>query len=76
MITISYQTFGNKEKGVQLRLRLYQSGETKFINVTKLLKGAIQRKHWNQKKIATAYIPTAFIEPFDENLENILLENR
>lgn len=36
MITINYQTFGNK--GFQLRLRLDQSGETKFINVTKLLK--------------------------------------
>ena len=47
MITINYQTFGNK--GFQLRLRLYQSGETKFINVTKLLKGAIQKRHWNQR---------------------------
>ena len=35
MITINYQTFGNK--GFQLRLRLYRNGETKFINVTKLL---------------------------------------
>lgn len=48
MITINYQTFGNK--GFQLRLRLDQSGETKFINVTKLLKGAIQKRHWNQRK--------------------------
>ena len=48
MITINYQMFGTK--GFQLRLRLYQDGETKFINVTKMLKGAIQKKHWNQKK--------------------------
>ncbi|ROS86015.1 hypothetical protein EEL39_14835 [Muribaculaceae bacterium Isolate-080 (Janvier)] len=48
MITINYQMFGNK--GFQLRLRLYQDGETKFINVTKLLKGSIQKRHWNQKK--------------------------
>lgn len=37
MITINYQRFGTK--GFQLRLRLYQDGETRFINVTKLLKG-------------------------------------
>lgn len=48
MITINYQQFGTK--GFQLRLRLYQDGETKYINVTKLLKGAIQKKHWNQRK--------------------------
>lgn len=48
MITINYQMFGNN--GFQLRLRLYQDGETKFINVTKRLKGSIQKRHWNQKK--------------------------
>ena len=48
MVTLNNQTFGNN--GFQLRLRLYQDGETKYINVTKILKGAIQRKHWNQKK--------------------------
>ena len=48
MITINYQAFGNK--GFLLRLRLYQEGETKFINVTKLLKGTIREKHWNQKR--------------------------
>ncbi len=40
MITINYQMFGNK--GFQLRLRLYQDGETKFINVTKLLKFGVK----------------------------------
>lgn len=48
MITINYQTFGTK--GFQLRLRLYQNGETRFVNVTKLLKGSIQKRHWNQRK--------------------------
>lgn len=48
MITFNYQMFGNK--GFQLRLRLYLDGETKFINVTKMLKGSIQKRHWNQKK--------------------------
>lgn len=71
MITISYQTFGNKEKGFQLRLRLYQSGETKFINVTKLLKGAIQKKHWNQKK--QLFIPSC---PFSDENNAILVQFR
>lgn len=61
MITINYQMFGNK--GFQLRLRLYQDGETKFINVTKRLKGPIQKRHWNQKK--QSFTPSC---PFyDEN---------
>ncbi len=42
MITINYQMFGTK--GFQLRLRLYQDGETKFINVTKMLKGGVKPK--------------------------------
>lgn len=48
MININYQAFGNK--GFQLRLRLYQDGETKYICVNKMLKGQIQKRHWNQKK--------------------------
>lgn len=48
MIRINYQAFGTK--GFQLRLRLYQDGETRFINVTRMLKGAIKKRHWNQKK--------------------------
>ena len=55
MITINYQMFGNK--GFQLRLRLYQSGETKFINVTKIVKLAhirmdfrgIMQSAWTRK---------------------------
>lgn len=48
MVKINYQAFGNK--GFQLRLRFYQDGETRYINVTKLLKGNVLKKHWNQKK--------------------------
>lgn len=67
MITINYQMFGTK--GFQLRLRLYQSGETKFINVTKMLKGSIQRKHWNQKK--QLFIPSC---PFSSENNAILVQ--
>lgn len=69
MITINYQMFGNK--GFQLRLRLYQSGETKFINVTKMLKGSIQRRHWNQKK--QLFIPSC---PFSDENNSILVQFR
>lgn len=69
MITINYQAFGNK--GFQLRLRLYQNGETRFINVTKMLKGDIQKKHWNQKK--QRFIPSC---PFSEENNNILVQFR
>lgn len=48
MITINYQTFGKGR--FQLRLRLYQSGETSYVNVTKRLRGDIKPKHWNVKK--------------------------
>lgn len=69
MITINYQRFGNK--GFQLRLRLYQDGETKFINVTKLLKGAIQKKHWNQQK--QLFVPSC---PFSAENNYILVQFR
>lgn len=69
MITINYQRFGTK--GFQLRLRLYQDGETKFINVTKLLKGAIQKKHWNQQK--QLFIPSC---PFSNENNAILVQFR
>ena len=58
-------------KGFQLRLRLYQDGETKFINVTKMLKGAIQKKHWNQKK--QLFIPSC---PFSDENNAILVQFR
>ena len=69
MITINYQMFGNK--GFQLRLRLYQDGETKFINVTKMLKGSIQKRHWNQKK--QLFIPSC---PFSDENNAILVQFR
>lgn len=69
MITINYQMFGNK--GFQLRLRLYQDGETKFINVTKLLKGSIQKRYWNQKK--QLFIPSC---PFSDENNSILVQFR
>lgn len=69
MITINYQSV--KTKGFQLRLRLYQAGETRFINVTKMLKGAIQQKHWNQKK--QLFIPSC---PFSEENNAILVQFR
>lgn len=67
MISINYQSFGTK--GFQLRLRLYQDGETKYINVTKLLKGSIQKKHWNQRK--QQFIPSC---PYSEENNAILVQ--
>ena len=48
MITLNYQTFG--KSGFQLRLRLYLNGETKFVNVTRNLKGTIKKAHIINKK--------------------------
>ena len=48
MININYQTYGSS--GLNVRLRLYQNGETKFVNVNKLLIGNLMKKHWNPKK--------------------------
>ena len=67
MVTVNYQSFGTQ--GFQLRLRLYKSGETKFIGVTKLLQGAIQKKHWNQKK--QRFIPSC---PFSDENNKILVQ--
>lgn len=69
MITINYQAFGNTH--FQLRLRFYQAGETRFLNVTKLLKGSIQNKHWNQKK--QLFIPST---PFSEENNSLLVQLR
>lgn len=55
MVTVNYQTFG--QKGFNLRLRIYGGGETKYINVTKLLRGALQKRHWNKKR--QMFIPSA-----------------
>lgn len=69
MITVNYQTFG--AEGFQLRLRLYQSGETKYINVTKLLKGAIKKQHWNQRK--QRFLPSC---PYSVENNDILVKFR
>lgn len=66
MLNINYQTFGNS--GFQLRLRLYKDKETKYINVTKMLVGDIQKKHWNSRK--QYFIPSC---PFaDKNNETLI----
>lgn len=67
MITVNYQAFGTK--GFQLRLRLYQDGETKYINVTRMLKGAIKKQHWNQRK--QLFTPSC---PFSEENNAILVQ--
>lgn len=69
MVTINYQSFGNK--GFQLRLRLYQEGETRYINVTKMLKGKIQSRHWNPKK--QQFIPSC---PYAQENNDILVRFR
>ena len=48
MISINYQSYGSK--GLNLRLRVYQEGETKYVSVNRLLKGNLLKRHWNQKK--------------------------
>ena len=48
MVTINYQKYGDCP--FQLRLRLYQEGEVRYISVTKYLMGDIKKHHWNQKK--------------------------
>lgn len=66
MITINYQAYGT---GFNLRLRLYQNGETKFVNVNKLLQGKLLKRHWNQRK--QALIPSA---PFSKENNEILVK--
>ena len=48
MITTNYQTYGTS--GFNLRLRVYQDGETRYVTVNKLLQGQLSKRHWNQKK--------------------------
>lgn len=69
MISINYQRFGAPGSPFQLRLRFYKEGETKFINVTKLLSGNIKRQHWSQKK--QCFTPSC---PFVEENNAILTQ--
>ena len=55
MININYQTYGSS--GLNVRLRLYQNGETKFVNVNKLLIGNLMKKHWNPMEKPSAFDP-------------------
>lgn len=55
MITTNYQTYGTS--GFNLRLRIYQDGETRYVNVNKLLQGQLYKRHWNPKK--QLFIPSA-----------------
>lgn len=67
MISINYQSFGTT--GFNLRLRVYRDGETKYVNVNKLLQGKLSKRHWNQKK--QLFIPSA---PFSEENNEILVK--
>lgn len=64
MISVNYQTFG---KGFYLRLRLYQSGEVRYVNISKLLKGPLNKRHWNSKK--QRFIPSA---PYSEENNHVI----
>ena len=67
MITTNYQTYGTS--GFNLRLRIYQDGETRYVNVNKLLQGNLLKRHWNQKK--QMFIPSA---PFSEENNEALVQ--
>ena len=66
MISINYQTYG---KGLNIRLRLYQDGETRFINVNGGLHGNLLKKHWNVKR--KCFYPSA---PFSEENNKFLYD--
>ncbi len=67
MISINYQSYG--KKGFNLRLRVYQDGETKYISVNRLLKGNLLKRHWNQKK--QQFSPSA---PFSRENNEIIMQ--
>lgn len=69
MISINYQSYG--AKGFNLRLRVYQNGETKYLSVNNLLKGSPSKRHWNQKK--QMFTASA---PFSEENNRILVQFR
>ena len=55
MITTNFQTYGTS--GFNLRFRIYQDGETRYVSVNKLLQGQLTKRHWNQKK--QLFVPSA-----------------
>lgn len=68
MVSVNFQPYG---KGFNLRLRLYKDGETRYVAVTKYLRGSFTRRQWNQKK--QCFIPSA---PMSEENNRILEEIR
>ena len=69
MISINYQSYGTN--GFNLRLRFYQDGETRYVAVNRLLRGGLQKRHWNQRK--QMFVPSA---PFSDENNAILAEFR
>lgn len=67
MITTNYQTYGKSE--FNLRLRVYQNGETRYVYVNKLLQGKLNKCHWNQKK--QLFVSSA---PFSEENNEALVQ--
>lgn len=47
MVYVHFQLYGT---GFNLRLRLYKDGDTRYVAVTKFLRGSFTRRHWNQKR--------------------------
>lgn len=67
MITTNYQVYGKSE--FNLRLRVYQNGETRYVCVNKLLQGKLNKCHWNQKK--QLFVSSA---PFSEENNEALVQ--
>ena len=69
MITTNFQTYGTS--GFNLRFRIYQDGETRYVSVNKLLQGQLTKRHWNQKK--QLFVPSA---PFSKENNEALVQFR
>ena len=67
MITTNFQTYGTS--GFNLRFRIYQDGETRYICVNRLLQGQLTKRHWNQKK--QLFTPSA---PFSKENNEALVQ--
>lgn len=67
MIKTNYQSYGSP--GFNLRLRLYQDGETRYLSVNYLLQGNLSKRHWNAKK--QLFIPSA---PFSKENNEALVQ--
>lgn len=67
MITTNFQAYG--KTGFNLRLRVYQDGETRYVCVNKLLQGQLAKRHWNPKK--QLFVPSA---PFSRENNEALVQ--